>query len=498
MQIPSKILCNPSERSGLLHILVPRVTPTTTSVLVVTSTSTTFVTHAQSDVLVTETHEAVVSSTSVVTESVDETITTTITSTSTTVPGSSCTQAPVPRDIFDPLAGGNVFRKRGGLPACCSACFLTSTKIAPRKTTTVTATQPKVTARITSTRTTTITSAVNLLANTETLFETSTSTFVSTSTITTTSTHTSTETTTVTALPPSLCGSPFTFNGNNAFSYTGTVASNDGDGITNISDCCTKCYTITNCANFMFDTNANTCTIFVMNSGTPSDRCVNDALREATASERLTLAEEYAMQRAWREDVDKLTFILCLPSPRIQDIILRNSEAPTAILNEKYTVIGGSDDTSDLLIGDVNLFLYEDDEGLDGEVPKGMVGEIEVMIARAEHQGQGLGKIAVLTFMLYVLRHQERMLNQSNGSSAGSQKVLKRLRVKIGKDNVKSLVLFQKLGFKRTAEEPNVFEEFELRLAVEPRDEVKAELRTLLDESGHLMSHLHYNFLCVT
>jgi len=34
------------------------------------------------------------------------------------------------------------------------------------------------------------------------------------------------------------------------------------------------------------------------------------ALQEATASEPLTLAEEYDMQRKWAEDEDKCTFIL--------------------------------------------------------------------------------------------------------------------------------------------------------------------------------------------
>ncbi|GFR61246.1 N-acetyltransferase 9, partial [Elysia marginata] len=36
----------------------------------------------------------------------------------------------------------------------------------------------------------------------------------------------------------------------------------------------------------------------------------SDELRQLTASERLSLEEEYSMQRKWRESPDKCTFII--------------------------------------------------------------------------------------------------------------------------------------------------------------------------------------------
>ncbi|KAK6334044.1 hypothetical protein TWF696_002548 [Orbilia brochopaga] len=210
----------------------------------------------------------------------------------------------------------------------------------------------------------------------------------------------------------------------------------------------------------------------------------SEALREATRSDRLTLSQEYAMQKAWREDADKLTFILCLPSERLQEALTQGSEDTS--VRPEYTVIEGSDDTNGNLIGDVNLFLCEDGDDLEeDDERKEVAGEIEVMIAKMEYQGQGLGKVAVLVFILYVLRHREQILAEGNSDwLTAKEKRLKHLRVKIGKDNTGSLMLFQKLGFKKIKEEPNVFDEFELRLSIEPQSEVEARLERMLNECG--------------
>ncbi|KAK6529079.1 hypothetical protein TWF694_004297 [Orbilia ellipsospora] len=212
---------------------------------------------------------------------------------------------------------------------------------------------------------------------------------------------------------------------------------------------------------------------------TYSEWMSSEALREATASERLSLPEEYAMQKSWRQDADKLTFILSLPSNKIK--------SPTEGVRKECTVVEGIDDVPENLVGDVNLFLYEDDEDDEVEGQEsgqvGMVGEVELMIARTEYQGQGLGKLAVLIFILYVLRHQEEILEQDSTRFVKGNK-FKHLRVKIGSDNERSLGLFQKLGFKKCTDEPNVFGEFELRFSVTPMENVQEGVERMARDAG--------------
>ncbi|PUU78072.1 GNAT domain-containing protein [Tuber borchii] len=112
----------------------------------------------------------------------------------------------------------------------------------------------------------------------------------------------------------------------------------------------------------------------------------DEDLRTATASDRLTLLEEHAMQKSWREDGDKLTFIACLP--------------PSSSSSIAKAVRAGKDDASECMLGDVNLFLYPSPEHNEAEGK--VVAEVEVMIARREFHGMGLGREIVRLFLWYL------------------------------------------------------------------------------------------------
>ncbi|CAO2646021.1 Alpha/beta-tubulin-N-acetyltransferase 9 [Lemmus lemmus] len=161
----------------------------------------------------------------------------------------------------------------------------------------------------------------------------------------------------------------------------------------------------------------------------------SEELRHLTASEPLTLEQEYIMQASWREDEDKCTFIV------LDAAKWRTQPRPPE---------------ESCMVGDVNLFLT------DLEDPT--LGEIEVMIAEPSCRGQGLGTEASLLMMSY-----------------GVTKLgLTNFEAKIGQENEPSIRMFQKLHFKQVAVS-SVFQEVTLRLAVS-----EAERQWLLEQTSHM------------
>ncbi|KAM5273048.1 alpha/beta-tubulin-N-acetyltransferase 9 [Ctenodactylus gundi] len=161
----------------------------------------------------------------------------------------------------------------------------------------------------------------------------------------------------------------------------------------------------------------------------------SEELRRLTASEPLTLEQEYAMQCSWREDADKCTFIV-LDADRWQA-----QPGPTE---------------ESCMVGDVNLFLTD--------VEDPTLGEIEVMIAEPSYRGRGFGTEATLLMMSY-----------------GVIKLgLTKFEAKIGQENEPSIRMFQKLHFKQVAVS-SIFQEVTLRLTVS-----EPERQWLLEQTSHV------------
>mmetsp|Transcript_9295 Transcript_9295/g.56577 ORF Transcript_9295/g.56577 Transcript_9295/m.56577 type:complete len:202 (-) Transcript_9295:1181-1786(-) len=159
------------------------------------------------------------------------------------------------------------------------------------------------------------------------------------------------------------------------------------------------------------------------------------SLQEATASEPLSIDEEYSMQKSWAEDEDKCTFIVL--------------ERPAEM---------GEMEEVDAMVGDVNLFFNDVDDA--------QAAEVEVMIAEERARGNGLGVEAVTLMMAY----------------AYSRLKTRKFSAKIGDSNHASLSMFRKrLGFE-FASRSEVFRETTLELLVD--DEAKG--KSVVDQASKL------------
>lgn len=170
-------------------------------------------------------------------------------------------------------------------------------------------------------------------------------------------------------------------------------------------------------------------------------------LLEATASEALSLEEEYEMQKSWREDENKCTFI-----------ILRGGQ------REEETFA----DESDRMLGDVNLFLNDYDDPLNAE--------IEIMIAEASARRKGFAKEALKLMIAYGLETLH----------------LHRFYAKIGEANATSINLFKSLGFCEV-NYVQAFKEYEFAFDCRGGGKVEEEAMMAVNDVKESLVHGNYN-----
>lgn len=155
------------------------------------------------------------------------------------------------------------------------------------------------------------------------------------------------------------------------------------------------------------------------------------SLLEATGSEPLTIEEEYEMQKSWRVDAKKCTFIVLERNGLTRDIPASGGR------DDKFVT-----DNVGAMVGDVNLFFSEEDEedvgdgedqvaAEDAETHFRLQAELDIMIAEESARGQGIGLEASCLMMLYGVHELG----------------VRRFFCKINEDNNSSLALFRKLKF---------------------------------------------------
>ena len=170
-------------------------------------------------------------------------------------------------------------------------------------------------------------------------------------------------------------------------------------------------------------------------------------IREATASEPLSEAEEYDMQRDWAEDPKKCTFI-----------VLDRARGDTP---------GTGDKGLGAMAGDVNLFWNDHDDEVG-------TAEVEIMVAAPESRRKGIAREALRMMMAY----------------ASTDLRATRFRAKIGYDNHASDALFRSLGFAEVSRS-DIFREATLEWNVAGDGDAK-------DDASHAREAMRETWASVT
>ena len=146
-------------------------------------------------------------------------------------------------------------------------------------------------------------------------------------------------------------------------------------------------------------------------------------LLELTGSEPLTLDQEYDMQKTWRDDPDKCTFII-LDRHKIND-----------------------DDHVDeisAMVGDTNVFLSHEEDIVKGE--------IEIMSAGGGCGGGGLGWEAVCSMMRYAVEKLDVSLIEAK-IKMGNEASIKMFEQKLNFSIVSKSDLFKEITLNRRVDE---------------------------------------------
>ncbi|CAI9759884.1 unnamed protein product [Fraxinus pennsylvanica] len=165
------------------------------------------------------------------------------------------------------------------------------------------------------------------------------------------------------------------------------------------------------------------------------------AILEATASESLTLEQEFDMQVSWTQDPLKQTFIVL----------------------DKELVVGDfipGDPHVEAMVGDVNIYMNDMDDP--------QMAEIEIMIAELKSRGKGLAQESVLMMIVFAVENFN----------------IHAFHAKIGESNKASLNLFYKLGFKKISYS-EVFKEVTLELPI--TESSREKLHQLIELQKQLM-----------
>ena len=119
------------------------------------------------------------------------------------------------------------------------------------------------------------------------------------------------------------------------------------------------------------------------------------------------------------------------------------------------------------MVGDVNFFLYPDEDTTEADVAEEdsndqggfrsrcVVGEIDIMIAAAQDRGKGVGRCVVASFLHYLWRHKDEMLGEYYNEGHDDKRhrtrgaELTMIMAKIKEGNQVSIALFKSLGFEQ-------------------------------------------------